>query len=73
MRHALRDHFCEIRIIIERLLRFRAEVRHGQAALFQMFFERFLDLKPAVIRADGHSHTHAGRLPNGRLMMFDDA
>ena len=42
MRHALRDDFCEIGIIIQRLLGFRAEVRHGPFTLLGPRFPALL-------------------------------
>ena len=48
----LRRRLREIRIIIRRILRLRAEIHDGQAARLQVLLERFLEFKAAVVRAE---------------------
>ena len=50
---SLRDRLREIGIIVCRVFCLRAEIFDAQSARLQIFFQRFLQIKAAVVRADG--------------------
>ncbi len=54
--HRLRRRPGEVRVVIARLLGFRAKIRDAQAALLQVLLQRFLQFVATVVRAQRKRH-----------------